>query len=89
MCIIELVDFNESMLAAKADVKTKTTRRSRRSPKAVADESATAVEKKPAAKTVKKKVEVAEKAVTTAKAEEVTEPVAEEEVGEDLPKDKE
>jgi len=31
MCIIELVDFNENLLAAKSDSKTKTTTRRRRS----------------------------------------------------------
>ncbi len=35
-CFIELVDFNESMLAAKADAPKKTTRRSRRSNKKAA-----------------------------------------------------
>jgi len=33
MCIIELVDYNENMLAKKDDTKTKTTRRSRRGKK--------------------------------------------------------
>ncbi|MFA5814105.1 MAG: 50S ribosomal protein L17 [Bacteroidales bacterium] len=89
MCIIELVDFNENMLSSKADVKAKTTRRSRKSPKTAADEATTTVEKKPAAKTAKKKVEGAEKAGTKAKAEEVTEPATEEEVGEDLQEEKE
>ncbi|TSA36499.1 MAG: 50S ribosomal protein L17 [Porphyromonadaceae bacterium] len=89
MCIIELVDFNENMLSAKADVKAKTTRRSRKSPKTAADEATTTVEKKPAAKTAKKKVEGAEKAKTKAKTEEVIEPVTEEEVSEDLQKEKE
>lgn len=64
MCIIELVDFNENMLSAKADVKAKTTRRSRKTTKPVADEVAASVEKKPAAKTAKKKVEETEKAAT-------------------------
>ena len=35
MCIIELVDYNENMLAKKDDTKTKTTRRSRRGKKKV------------------------------------------------------
>ena len=51
MCLIELVDFNENMLAAKADAKAAKTRRSRRSPKkkteAEAAPAAAAVESKP------------------------------------------
>src|SRR5512133_2456981 len=49
MCIIELVDFNENMLAAKAETKTKTTRRSRKSTKTAdtAEEAPVAAEKKP------------------------------------------
>lgn len=89
MCIIELVDFNENMLASKADVKAKTTRRSRKSPKATADAATATVEKKPAAKTAKKKVEGAKKAETKAKAAKVIEPITEEEVGNDLPEEKE
>jgi len=89
MCIIELVDFNENMLASKADVKAKTTRRSRKSPKATADAATATVEKKPTAKTAKKKVEGAEKAETKAKAAKVIEPITEEEVGNDLPEEKE
>jgi large subunit ribosomal protein L17 len=49
MCIIELVDFNENMVAGGADDKGKTTRR-RRAPKKKADEAAPkAVAAKPAA----------------------------------------
>jgi large subunit ribosomal protein L17 len=79
MCIIELVDFNESMLAAKADVKAKATRRSRKSTKP-AGESVATDEKKPAAKSAKKKVEKAEEAapVAAAAAEEVADETAEE-----------
>ncbi len=55
MCIIELVDFNENMLAAKTEAKAKTTRRSRKSTKVVSEDVAIATEKKPAAKTTKKK----------------------------------
>ncbi len=61
MCIIELVDFNEAMLSAKAEVKTKTTRRSRKAAPKATDEAAAATEKKPALKTAKKKVEEAAK----------------------------
>lgn len=89
MCIIELVDFNENMLSAKADVKAKTTRRSRKPAKASVDEATTIVEKKPAAKIAKKKVEGAEKAEKKVKAAEIIEPITEEEVGKDLPKEKE
>lgn len=89
MCIIELVDFNENMLSAKADVKAKTTRRSRKPAKASVDEPTTIVEKKPAAKIAKKKVEGVEKAEKKVKAAEIIEPVTEEEVGKDLPKEKE
>jgi len=89
MCIIELVDFNENMLSAKADVKAKTTRRSRKPAKASVDEATTIVEKKPAAKIAKKKVEGVEKAEEKVKAAEIIEPVTEEEAGKDLPKEKE
>jgi large subunit ribosomal protein L17 len=88
MCIIELVDFNENMLAAKAEVKTKTTRRSRKAPKAVTDDDTSLVEKKPAAKTVKKKAEPAVKAESKPANEEVEESAAEEVAGEELPEDK-
>lgn len=58
MCIIELVDFNEAMLAAKVEVKAKATRRSRKSTKAVADDAVAASEKKAPAKTTRKKAGV-------------------------------
>jgi large subunit ribosomal protein L17 len=58
MCIIELVDFNEAMLAAKVEVKTKTTRRSRKSAKPVAEEAVAVSEKKAPAKTPRKKAGV-------------------------------
>ena len=76
MCIIELVDFNENMLAAKADVKSKSTRRSRKSTKPAAAEAAVVAETKPAAKTSRKKVEKTEEAAPV-KAVEAA-PVAEE-----------
>ena len=45
VCFIELVDFNENMLGAKAEQKTaKTTRRSRRSSKPAAEAAAPAAE---------------------------------------------
>jgi large subunit ribosomal protein L17 len=89
MCIIELVDFNESMLSSKADVKAKTTRRSRKVPKTAADSTAMPAEKKTAAKSAKKKVEESKNLVTASKPEEVAEPATEEETGEDLPEEKE
>lgn len=88
MCIIELVDFNETMLAAKAEVKAKTTRRSKKAPKAVTDDETPVVEKKPAAKTPRKKAEPVVKAETKAIIEEIEESAAEEVAGEDLPEDK-
>jgi large subunit ribosomal protein L17 len=66
MCIIELVDFNEAMLAEKGE-KAKATRRSRRPAKKTGEESVAADTKKAAAKTSKKKAE------PVAKAEEVKE----------------
>lgn len=81
MCIIELVDFNEAMLAAKAEVKAKTTRRSRKTAKPATAEAAVATEKKPAAKAPKKKVEAAPKAEEPV--EDTPEVVADEEVQEE------
>jgi len=72
MCIIELVDFNENMLAAKVDVKAKATRRSRKPAKAAADGSAAQTDKKPAEKAAKSKVEVKEKTEAKPNAENVT-----------------
>jgi large subunit ribosomal protein L17 len=77
MCIIELVDFNENMLAAKAEAKTKTTRRSRKSNKTVSDDVAVASEKKPA-KTAKKK---AAEVLTIAQAEDIKQENESPEVG--------
>jgi large subunit ribosomal protein L17 len=73
MCLIELVDFNEAMIAAKGE-KAKATRRSRRSTKKTGEETAVAApaEKKPAAKTAKKKTEEV-KAEEVTKVEEVQE----------------
>ena len=53
MCYIELVDYNENMLAASAAAKKKTTRRSRR--KGSTDTTTHAAEEKPATKAVDKK----------------------------------
>jgi large subunit ribosomal protein L17 len=44
MCIVELVDYNETMLASKEAVKAKTTRRRRTTKKAVTEESKPAAE---------------------------------------------
>jgi large subunit ribosomal protein L17 len=87
MCIIELVDFNENMLSAKTEAKAKTTRRSRKPAKTSTDEVTEVVEKKPAAKTAKKKVEAAE-AVAPKEVEEVK-PVVEEESSEEISEEKE
>jgi len=89
MCIIELVDFNENMLAAKAEVKSKTTRRSKKAPKAVTEEPTTAVEKKVAAKPAKKKVEKTEKVEKKAVKEEKAAPSLENEALEDSVEEKE
>jgi large subunit ribosomal protein L17 len=78
MCIIELVDFNENMLSSKTDVKAKTTRRSRKAPKVSEVDAAAVAEKKPAAKSARKKVEVAEKAEAKAITEEMIEPSSDE-----------
>lgn len=91
MCIIELVDFNENMLAAKADVKTKTTRRSRKTAKPAADDAVVPAEKKPAAKTAKKKVETTEKveAKPIAAAEEVSDASSDVAASEEVQEEKE
>ena len=81
MCIIELVDFNEAMLAEKAE-KAKATRRSRRPAKKAEDETVAADAKKPAAKTAKKKAEPAAKAEEV-KEVEGSEDVASEETSEE------
>jgi len=62
MCIIELVDYNEAMLAAKDDAATKTTRRSRRGKKKT--ETADVVETK-----AKDKVEEVKDVVEETKSE--------------------
>ncbi len=72
MCIIELVDFNEAMLAEKSE-KAKTTRRSRRPAKKAGEEPVAAEAKKPAAKAAKKKAEPVAKAEAVEKVEEVAE----------------
>ena len=60
MCLIELVDFNENMLAAKAESKAAKTRRSRRSPKKKTETEAApatpSVEAKPTESTVSEPV---------------------------------
>lgn len=71
MCLIELVDFNEKMLAAKTDAKGKPARRSRRAPKKKGEETPAASEKKPAVKAAAKP-----KPVKAVKKEETT-PAAE------------
>ncbi|MFO7616530.1 MAG: 50S ribosomal protein L17 [Bacteroidales bacterium] len=70
MCLIELVDFNENMLAAKADAKAAKTRRSRRTPKKKAE-----VEAAPAAAAAAATTTVAESKPAATPA---VEPIAEE-----------
>ncbi len=47
MCIVELVDYNETMLSSKEQVKAKTTRRRRTTKKAATDETKPAEEVQP------------------------------------------
>lgn len=94
MCIIELVDFNENMLAAKAETKTKATRRSRKTTKPEAEAGAEGEAKKTAAKATKKKVVESEKAEDTIgtneeKANESVDSVDKEEGDADAPVEKE
>ena len=65
MCIIELVDYNENMLAKKEEAKEKTTRRSRRGKKKT--DTAKATEKK--VETKEETVETVEEKVEAPKAE--------------------
>jgi large subunit ribosomal protein L17 len=58
MCMVELVDYNENLLAEKQEKKAKTTRRSRGGAKKATDETTTDVEAK--AKTPRKKPAKAE-----------------------------
>ena len=88
MCIIELVDFNENMLSAKADAKTKTTRRSRKTTKAVTAGAAGSIEKKPV-KTARSKPDVAGQTAASPKADEIVEPSDEEVAGEEKQEEKE
>jgi large subunit ribosomal protein L17 len=69
MCIIELVDYNENLLASKTETKAKSTRR-RRGAKKTANETAEVVEKVEAAK---EEVKVDETAVAEAEKVEVKE----------------
>lgn len=74
MCYIELVDFNESMLAAKTSAEAKTTRRGRRGPRKKAE--GTAEEPKAAKSKAKEPVAAAEsEPVQAAEATEETRPV--------------
>jgi large subunit ribosomal protein L17 len=84
MCIIELVDFNEAMLAAKTEVKAKATRRSKKPAKVSGEEVVASGEKKPAARTVKKKVDQVEAVEPKTEVEETSIPLTEEGAAEDL-----
>jgi large subunit ribosomal protein L17 len=55
MCIVELVDYNETMLSSKEQIKTKATRRRRTTKKAITDETKPAEEVQPEV-TAEKKV---------------------------------
>jgi large subunit ribosomal protein L17 len=76
MCMMELVDFNENMLAAKAAPKAKTTRRGRGTKDKVADtKTAKPVAKAPVAPAVEEVVKVDEtpEVLEAPKVEDVTE----------------
>lgn len=76
MCIIELVDFNEAMLAAKEEAASTKKRRSRRGGSKKAETTAPVAEKKAA-------VKEAPKAEVAAETEVVEEPEVEEEAAEE------
>ena len=88
MCIIELVDYNDNLLAAKSDVKTKSTRRRRGSKKTTTESEK--VESTEQVETVKEeKTEVEAKTEETQEVEEVKPVEAkEEEVKEEKKKEK-
>ena len=56
MCIVELVDYNETMLSSKEQLKTKATRRRRTTKKAITEETKPAEEVQPEIVTEKKTV---------------------------------
>jgi large subunit ribosomal protein L17 len=56
MCIVELVDYNETMLSSKEQVKAKATRRRRTTKKAITDETKPAEEVQPEVTAEKKTV---------------------------------
>jgi large subunit ribosomal protein L17 len=60
MCILELVDYNETMLGGVAAVKTKTTRRRKPAKKAAPEDTAAPKTKKTASKKVEKAEEAEE-----------------------------
>jgi large subunit ribosomal protein L17 len=62
MCIMELVDYNEAMLASAADSKTAKKKRSRRGGAKKADEGVTSAKAAPAAKEAKPKAPKAQEA---------------------------
>jgi len=72
MCIIELVDFNEAMLAAKEEATTTKKRRSRRGGSKNAETTAPVAEKKAAVKEAPKAEVVEEPEVVAEAAEETT-----------------
>ncbi len=80
MCIIELVDYNENLLAAKSDAKAKSTRRRRGAKKPTATAASEKVETKDQVEVVEEvKPEIEETVEDTAVVEEVKEEVKAEE----------
>ncbi len=81
MCIIELVDFNENLLAAKSETKTKSTRRRRGASKKTTEAAAT--------ETVEKKEEVKEETPVVEEPKEEVKAETKEEVKEEKKEEKE
>jgi large subunit ribosomal protein L17 len=73
MCFIELVDYNENLLAEKTDKKAKATTRRGRSVKKTTEDTATTIEAAPKKKTTKKVTEVKAEETVVDKVEEVAE----------------
>jgi len=70
MCIIELVDYNENLLSAKSDTKTKTSTRRKRTSTKKADKAKTAAPVAETTEVVENKVEEAKTDSTEEKKEE-------------------
>ncbi|MDD4603753.1 MAG: 50S ribosomal protein L17 [Bacteroidales bacterium] len=85
MCLIELVDYNEAMMAVKEEGKTKTSRRRRSSTNKKSDESTTKEKPEVAAKPQKTKTAETPKPEPEAKSENPIESSAKPDVPEDKP----